>query len=150
MDLLSKHFEDDHRRLSKLLKNYQSLKTVDYPRAKENFEAFQFGLRRHMAWEEDVLFPLFERKTGIESGGTTQTLREHHRNISRYLHAMEKKLSSNNRDTDEDETLLLELLELHDRMEESFLYPEMDQLVTDVENDAALNAIRTIPEQRYV
>jgi regulator of cell morphogenesis and NO signaling len=149
IDLLSKHFENDHERLTGLLKQYQSFKSVDFPRAKENFEAFQFGLRRHMAWEEEVLFPLFERKTGIEAGGATDILREHHRNILSYLRALEKKLLLNDRDTSDEEILLLDLLEVHDRMEEDFLYPAMDQLITDAENDAAISAIRNILEERF-
>jgi regulator of cell morphogenesis and NO signaling len=149
-DLLSKHFEEDHKRLTNLLRQYQLFKGVDYPRAKENFEAFQFGLRRHMAWEEDVLFPLFEKKTGIELGGATSTLKLHHKNIRFHLQCLQRKIAANNRDTEDEELLLLDLLEIHDRMEESVLYPAMDQLVTDVENDAALNAIRDIREERFV
>ena len=148
-ELLSNHFEEDHKRLLNLLKQYQFFKMIDYPRAKENFEAFQFGLRRHMAWEEDVLFPLFERKTGIDLGGATDVLRLHHRNIRSYLQTIERKIGMNNRETDDEEMLLLDLLEIHDRTEENIVYPAIDQLVTDVENDAALSAIRDIPDQRY-
>ena len=149
MDLISQHFEADHKRLTALLKNYQEFRSSDFPRARENFEAFQFGLRRHMAWEEDVLFPLFERKTGIETGSATVTLKEHHREIVRYLDAMQAKLARNDRKTEIEEDQLLSVLEIHDRMEEELLYPSMDQLVTDAENAAAFDAIRAIPEHRY-
>jgi len=143
--LISQHFEADHGRLRDLLKQYQVLKSSDYPRAKENFEAFHFGLRRHMAWEEDVLFPLFERKTGIESGGPTEALRAEHKEIAEYLDVMRKKALAGDRNTDQEEETLLSLLEIHDHVEENVLYPAMDQLVTDAENDAAFEAIRNIP-----
>jgi len=144
--LISQHFEADHERLKNLLKQYQRLKNSDYPRAKENFAAFHYGLRRHMAWEEDVLFPLFERKTGIEWGGPTETLRADHREITVHLEAMQNTLFAGSPNTDKEEQILVSLLEIHDHIEENVLYPAMDQLVTDAENDAAFEAIRNIPD----
>ena len=64
-------YEQDHDRLDELFKTFQQLKRSDFPKAKEAFKEFKFGLQRHIVWEEDLLFPLWEKKTGMSEGGPT-------------------------------------------------------------------------------
>src|SRR5579884_3385315 len=62
-------FAHDHDRLDELLETYRRLKRVDFDQAKQAFREFKFGLQRHIIWEETVLFPLFEEKTGMRDRG---------------------------------------------------------------------------------
>jgi regulator of cell morphogenesis and NO signaling len=72
-------YEQDHERLDELFKTFQKLKRSDFVKGKEAFKAFKFGLQRHIVWEEDLLFPLWEKKTGMSEGGPTFVMRaEHH------------------------------------------------------------------------
>ncbi len=59
---ISQFFEQDHDRLDELFKTFQQLKRSDFAKAKEAFKEFKFGLQRHIVWEEDQLFPLWEEK----------------------------------------------------------------------------------------
>ena len=59
------YFEADHDRLDDLLKEYQNQKEVDFQRAKSALIEFKLGLERHIVWEEEILFPVFESKSGI-------------------------------------------------------------------------------------
>ena len=59
-------------------------------RGKECFEKFKFGLHRHIAWEEEILFPLFEEKTGMTDGGPTFVMREEHRQIKALWRSTQK------------------------------------------------------------
>ncbi|MEY4704226.1 MAG: hypothetical protein RL042_422, partial [Nitrospirota bacterium] len=68
---ISAFFGQDHDRLDELLKAFQQLKRLDFAKAKEAFKEFKFGLQRHIVWEEDLLFPIWEEKTGMAEGGPT-------------------------------------------------------------------------------
>jgi iron-sulfur cluster repair protein YtfE (RIC family) len=80
---ISAFYEQDHDRLDESFKTFQQLKRSDFAKAKEAFKAFKFGLQRHIVWEEDVLFPLWEEKTGMSEGGPTSVIRAEHRRIGR-------------------------------------------------------------------
>ena len=54
-------YSHDHDQLDEYMKRFQGLKRTDYSEAKENFKKFKFGLQKHIAWEEEILFPVLER-----------------------------------------------------------------------------------------
>ena len=81
-------FEQDHDRLDELFKTFQQLKRSDFAKAKEAFKEFKVGLQRHIVWEEDLLFPLWEKKTGRSEEGPTVVMRAEHRQIGQQLEAI--------------------------------------------------------------
>ena len=147
---VTEYFEADHDRLDELFKNFQRFKKVDYPRAKEFFVAFKFGLQRHIVWEEDILFPLFEQKTGMTFGGPTHVMRTEHRQIAEHLEAIHQKVKSANPDSDEEEQKLLSVLALHNQKEEDILYPAIDQAISEEEQEMVFDSMKNIPEERYL
>ena len=74
-------FEQGHDRLDELFKTFQQLKRSDFAKAKDAFKEFKFGLQRHIVWEEDLLFSLWEKKTGMTESGPTPAMRNEHRQI---------------------------------------------------------------------
>ncbi|MDN3638639.1 hemerythrin domain-containing protein [Simiduia curdlanivorans] len=121
-------FVRDHDRLDCLLEAAYYADDVDHSRAL--FAAFRFGLERHMAWEEQLLFPLFEQKTGWVDVGPTVGMVAEHQQIRLLLalmaqydfpvHAPEaKKLQS--------------ILACHNNREERIVYPGIDDDCTEVE-----------------
>jgi len=148
--LISEFFEADHDRLDELFKKFQSLKHTEFPKAKESFVAFKFGLQRHIVWEEDVLFPLFENKTGMSSGGPTAVMRVEHRQIAEHLEAIHQKVQKADPNSDMDESRLLTTLSIHNQKEEEILYPAIDRMVTEADRIATFEAIQSIPEERYL
>jgi len=148
--IISRYFEVDHDRLDELFKNFQTLKRMDYPRSKEYFIAFKQGLQRHIVWEEDILFPLFEKKTGITSGGPTHVMRMEHRQIAEHLEAVHQKVKVADRNSDEEETKLISVLAIHNQKEEHILYPAIDHAVTEADREAVFEAMKNIPEERYL
>lgn len=99
-------YKHDHDELDGFFLKFQELKNQDYPQAKEYFKKFKFGLQRHIVWEEEILFPLFEEKTGMKDCGPTAVMREEHRQIGEYLEAVHKKVQCNDPDSGEEEQLL--------------------------------------------
>jgi len=146
---VSAFFEQDHDRLDELFKTFQQLKRSDFPKAKEAFKEFKFGLQRHIVWEEDVLFPLWEKKTGMSESGPTPVMRHEHRQIGQQLEAIHGKVSEQNPDSDKEEQALLDRLGSHNRKEELRLYPAIDQVAGTEEQEAIFQSMKNIPEERY-
>jgi iron-sulfur cluster repair protein YtfE (RIC family) len=142
-------YEQDHDRLDELFKTFQKLKRSDFAKAKEAFKAFKFGLQRHIVWEEDVLFPLWEEKTGMSEGGPTFVMRAEHRQIGQQLEAIHGKVADQNPDSDQEEQALLDLLGPHNMKEERVLYPAIDQLTSAEDRETVFRNMKNIPEERY-
>ena len=146
---ISKFFEQDHDRLDELFKTFQRVKRSDFPKAKEAFKDFKFGLQRHIVWEEDLLFPLWEEKTGMAEGGPTFVMRNEHRQIGQQLEAIHQKVAEQNPDSDQEEQSLLTLLGSHNMKEERVLYPAIDDVTSAEERETVFLNIKNIPEDRY-
>jgi regulator of cell morphogenesis and NO signaling len=131
---LSGFFEHDHDRPDELFRIFQKLKRADFAKAKESVKEFKFGLRRHIVREEDVLFPLWEEKTGMSEGGPTSAIRAEHRRIGRQLEAIHGKVMDQNPDSDQ---------------EKRVLYPAIDQLTSAEERETVFRSMKNIPEERY-
>jgi len=142
-------YEEDHDRLDELFKIFQMLKRSDFTKAKEAFKEFKVGLQRHIVWEEELLFPMWEEKTGMIEDGPIPVMRFEHDQIKKLLEAIHQKMEQQNLETDQDEQALLTLLGSHNRKEERALYPAIDN-VTDAEERASVfSNMNTIPEDRY-
>ena len=146
---ISAFFEQDHDRLDELFKTFQQLKRSDFAKAKEAFKGFKFGLQRHIVWEEDLLFPLWEEKTGMSEGGPTFVMRAEHRQIGQQLEAAHQKVADQNPDSDQEERALLDLLGSHNMKKERVLYPAIDQLTSAEERETVFRNMKNIPEERY-
>lgn len=143
------HFADDHDRLDRLLKTYREFKRVDFTRAKEAFKEFKVGLQRHILWEENVLFPLFEEKTGMRDRGPTLVMRAEHREIGKWLEALHDKVRAHDVDSDREEMALYETLLAHNQKEETVLYPGIDRLLSEGERAAAFQRMEELPREAY-
>lgn len=146
---VSAFFEQDHDRLDELFKTFQQLKRSDFSKAKEAFKDFKFGLQGHIVWEEDVLFSLWEKKTGMSESGPTPVMRNEHRQIGQQLEAIHDKVSEQNPDSDKEEQALLDLLGSHNRKEELRLYPAIDQVAGTEGQEAIFQSMKNIPKERY-
>lgn len=125
---INEHFTEDHERLDELFHQFQTLKTSDRVKAVNDFLEFKSGLEKHIVWEEEILFPSFEKKFG-HLGGPTEVMRWEHREIRKYLDAIAAKLAQDDNDTDVEEMGLQSVLCPHNNKEESILYPMIDQVI---------------------
>ena len=142
-------FERDHDRLDELFKTFQQMKRSDFTKAESAFKDFKVGLQRHIVWEEDLLFSLWEKKTGMTDSGPTPVMRNEHRQIGEQLEAIHRKVANHNVDSDQEEQALLNLLGSHNRKEERALYPAIDQVISAEERQAVFLSMNNIPEERY-
>jgi len=146
---ITEFYEQDHDRLDELFKTFQRLKRSDFAKAKEAFKEFKVSLQRHIVWEEDILFPLWEKETGITEGGATSVMRTEHRQIGQHLEAIHQKVVDQSPDSDEEEQALLNLLGSHNMKEERMLYPGIDRVTSAKAREAVFQNMKNIPEERY-
>lgn len=120
----------DHRRCDDALaRAAQAGATGDWSAASAAFEAFHGAITRHIAAEEDVLFPAFERATGRSSiGGPTEIMRVEHEQLRELFDWMRDVLASREaalyRELHE---ALFALLLQHNVKEERMMYPMLDR-----------------------
>jgi regulator of cell morphogenesis and NO signaling len=141
-------FSRDHDRLDELFSGFQKYKHSNFPKAQEYFAAFKFGLQRHIVWEEDVLFPLYDNTVRMEYG-PTYVMRLEHKEIVQKLEALYRKLQSRDSNCDREERDLCNLLRMHNDKEENILYPSIDRTFTADEKRSVFEALLKIPEDRY-
>lgn len=98
---------------------------------------FVFGLRRHIRFEENVLFPEFERICGTSPDrGPTEVMRVEHRAIEALLEDVSLAAASGVRPAGPTRADLRALLHQHNVKEESVLYPLLDRALDALETDA--------------
>ena len=146
---ITEFYEQDHDRLDELFKTFQRLKRSDFAKAKEAFKEFKYGLQRHIVWEEEILFSLWEKETGISEGGATSVMRTEHRQIGQHLEAIHQKVVDQNPDSDQEEQELLNILGSHNMKEERVLYPGIDRVTSAKAREAVFQNMKNIPEERY-
>lgn len=149
--LITHYFEADHDRLDTLFRHFQAHKRTDFSRAKPYFRNFLRGLKRHIVWEEEILFPVFEKKSGMPPGmGPTEVMRMEHRQIGAALEKIHDKVREMNPDSDAEESVLLGVLGQHNMKEESILYPGIDELISEQDAADMFRAMEEIPEEKYM
>lgn len=149
-NIITAYFEADHDRLDRLFSQFQAAKRVDFPKAKPFFRNFRQGLRRHILWEEEILFPVFEEKSGVgRDAGPTAVMRREHRMIEEMLEAVHDKVRAADPESDDEERALLEVLGAHNNKEENVLYPAIDGLVSDKEAAGIFVRMEEVPPERW-
>ncbi|TKB93003.1 MAG: hemerythrin domain-containing protein [Nitrospira sp.] len=142
-------YEEDHDRLDELFETFQASKQSDFAKAKEAFKEFTVGLQRHIVWEEELLFPIWEEKTGMVEDGPTPMMRHEHGQIKQLLDAIHRKVESQDLNSDQEEQSLLNLLGSHNRKEEKALYPAIDNVTSAEERATVFSNMKSIPEDQY-
>jgi regulator of cell morphogenesis and NO signaling len=105
---------------------------------------FVSALHRHLRWEEAVLFPLFEQKTG--QTGLIRTLLGEHEEIREWLAALSAKVGEDDTESGYEEKMLVEELGGHNAREEYALYPELDKLLSEAEKSQVFEALARLQD----
>lgn len=137
----------DHERLARLeVSAFVARAAGNGQAAKKTYEAFSSGLRRHIALEEQLLFPLFEERSGLAPGsGPTEVMRGEHRIIERLLAEILRTIGDPAKLPDQARAAFHEILEEHHLKEEGVLYPAIDELLEPEETDALVARIQAFP-----
>ncbi|NPB07248.1 MAG: hemerythrin domain-containing protein [Aquificae bacterium] len=125
---ITQYLTEEHRKCDTYYAEAEkAVNAGDWEKAKELFNTFKEKTLLHFQKEEDVLFPEFERVTGIVMG-PTQVMRMEHDQARQLMEEMERALEQKDKDTflSAGESLMV-LLQQHNMKEEQILYPMSDQ-----------------------
>jgi iron-sulfur cluster repair protein YtfE (RIC family) len=130
----------DHDRLHGLFDSaFASRDAARFAEAREAFASFALGLRRHSDFEEQVLLPEFERRTGFAGEhGPSITMRAEHRAIAAILAVIEREIADPEAPVELSRLALRSILHDHDLKEEQIIYPALDRLLDDTERAAVV------------
>ncbi|OGP07713.1 MAG: hypothetical protein A3G39_02580 [Deltaproteobacteria bacterium RIFCSPLOWO2_12_FULL_43_16] len=132
---VTEYLQTDHKRLDNIFNKFlEDVKDKNWDKASKDFREFRIGLKRHIRAEEDILFPVFEQKTGMHEGGPTAVMRMEHKEIQelldKILSATDSKDSAQIPNTT---NALVNILTDHNMKEEHILYPESDEFLSEAE-----------------
>lgn len=138
--------EWDHDRLDELLQEaLRALRAGDDEAARGAYATFRRGLCRHIRFEEELLFPVFEMRTGLPHGGPTSVMRAEHQEIQALLGEIARALEEAPGAVEKLYRALHAALADHNRKEELILYPGTDRLLTEAESEALVARIQAYP-----
>jgi uncharacterized protein (DUF2249 family)/hemerythrin-like domain-containing protein len=134
----------DHERLDALEEAaFRSRASGDLASAHDLYAAFAAGLRRHIGFEEDLLFPSFEERSGMPTTvGPTAVMRTEHREIQQLLERIETGIADGAAPVEEFRLRFHAVMADHNLKEEQVLYPATDELLGPEETDRLVSRIQ--------
>jgi uncharacterized protein (DUF2249 family)/hemerythrin superfamily protein len=134
----------DHDRLEALeAAAFEKRALGDLQLAYDLYAEFAAGLKRHIGFEEQLLFPAFEEKTGMPpTAGPTAVMRAEHREIEALLGKIEARIADAAAPVELLRRSFHAVLEDHSVKEEQILYPTTDHLLGEEEADRLVTKIQ--------
>jgi uncharacterized protein (DUF2249 family) len=143
---VTEFLQSDHSRLDRLYDSFTAaIKEGEWESAATGFAEFNHGLRRHIRGEEEILFPLFEEKTGMTEAGPTHVMKTEHIDIKETLEKIENAIARQEAEGAlQDSNRLRLTLGDHNMKEENILYPESDSFISEAERAAVVKKIQAL------
>jgi uncharacterized protein (DUF2249 family)/hemerythrin superfamily protein len=135
----------DHDRLDALEEAaFRARDSGELSAAVDLFQEFALGLRRHIGFEEALLFPAFESASGAPpTSGPTAVMRAEHREIEDLLDRIAASMSDSTASLEALRAAFHSVLGDHNLKEEHVLYPATDDLLGSAQADRLVRAIQS-------
>lgn len=124
-------YNEDRESLEQLLADFDRVNGNDVAAAREIFAEYRNALERHIRWEEQCLYTVYEGIAGPKSG--LEFLRADHAEIRELAARLEQELEFGNANVSAMERLLKSALAPHHLKEELTLCPVLDEMLTSAE-----------------
>ena len=128
---LADFFAQDHRDCDARWADVEELlDTDDIEMARAAWQKFDASMRRHLAMEEEVLFPAFDARSGMAGGGPVAVMKMEHQQMRGLLDQVGNAVESGDAGEAMDigDTLLM-LVQQHNVKEEGMLYPMAENML---------------------
>jgi hemerythrin-like domain-containing protein len=145
--MINEYLAEDHRRCDDLFADaVAAASRGGLDKARETFERFHAAIERHLAIEEEILFPAFEKHTEA-SDGPTHAMRMEHAQMRELFGQMHMALASGAIDAflGVSETLMVLMLQ-HNLKEENRLFPMAERALQDG-SDEVVAAMQAVAEE---
>ena len=143
-DTISDYLSWDHDRLDALLGSARNwVEEGNWVQVWRVYAEFERGLNRHIRLEEEVLFPVFEERTG--NTGPTTVMREEHKRIHGVLAVLRAAADRADAAGFRSGVAALDaVLPAHNEKEEQVLYPTADRVLLDRERAALAARLQAV------
>ncbi len=141
-----------HKVIDELFFEHQrALLHFNFEKALGLLKAYESTLFSHMADEENILLPVYEKRADFPEAGAPKLYYEDHAKMRSYIELFKQKIREMPTEPDMDRVLLqlldreafyLRLCSHHDRREADYLYPILDALLADEEKYEMLERVR--------
>ncbi|MBI5398320.1 hemerythrin domain-containing protein [Candidatus Woesearchaeota archaeon] len=153
MEKILEFMGKDHDRLDSIFEKFRH-SANDPDELRQRFHDFKIGLQRHIVWEEDILFPVFENNTGMRDSGPTAVMRMEHRKIKEFLEKIHQSIARGiaqgaAAEIDRQAGGLIEVLSDHNNKEEEILYPWIDETLSEKELDEIFAKMKELPADKF-
>lgn len=128
----------------------KALLHFDFEKALSLLKAYESTLVSHMGDEEAILLPIYEERAEYPDAGAPKLYFDDHAKMRSYIDLF-KQTTAEIANEPEMEKALLQLLDReafyqrilshHDRREREYLYPILDELLTDEEKETLLGRV---------
>ena len=127
MASIKEFLTQDHRKCDEVFAQMEQSIADKSADAVEKFEQFNVAMLHHFEMEEKVMFPAFEKKTGMTQG-PTEVMRREHEQMRALMLQMSEAVSTKdtNRFFGLSETLMI-VIQQHNMKEEQMLYSMAEQ-----------------------
>ena len=136
---LAAFFEQDHRDCDARWADVEELlDTQDIDTARPAWQKYESSMRRHLAMEEDILFPAFDEISGMGGGGPVAMMKMEHQQMLGLLEQIDEAIESGDAQEAMDigDTLLM-LIQQPNVKEEGMLYPMAQNMLAGHWTDLA-------------
>src|SRR5210317_672219 len=97
---LTEFFEQDHRDCdARWVDVEELLDTADIEAARSAWQKYDTAMTRHLAMEEEVLFPAFDAKSGMAGGGPVAVMKMEHQQMRGLLEQIGEAIEAGNAET---------------------------------------------------
>lgn len=132
IETISSFLTQDHRDCDEVLAQLEnSVNNENWREVQEVSKKFFSDMRHHFSMEEEIMFPAFEEKTGMQ-GGPTHVMRLEHAQMLQLMQQMQEDIDK--KDAEHffglSETLMM-LIQQHNMKEEQMLYRMADAHLGD-------------------
>jgi regulator of cell morphogenesis and NO signaling len=138
----------EHADLERVFEKHQrALISRDVPTAFATIVTFESNLKRHIAFEEEVLLPLYKTKGGEVEGGTLPIFQAEHRKLREIVARLARHTDGLYTTPDilgailellDEEALFKGLMAHHTLREQNLLFPRLDALTAESEREKML------------
>jgi len=138
----------EHTNLERIFEKHQrALISKDVPVAFATIVTFESNLKRHIAFEEEVLLPLYKTKGGEVEGGTLPIFQAEHRKLREIAARLARHTDGLYTTPDilgailellDEEALFKGLMAHHTLREQNLLFPRLDALTAESEREKML------------
>jgi hemerythrin-like domain-containing protein len=113
----------------------QAAEQADWLACHRQFDLFLQALKRHMKIEEEMLFPAFERATGVHDGPTSVMRREHQEMLAMLGEIATAIAARSTVDIRAAMQSFAGRMAAHSAKEERVLYPMCDEMLPDLNGE---------------